>query len=131
MSRLVGNQYEKQARQYLESVGLLHIASNIVVPGGEIDLLMQSSIQLDDRLVIGELCIVEVKGRNKVSIWNEVVVSARKAQRWRLASQHVLWRLEEGEWSIPLSLTGVQLVLIQIENQQLEVNWHALDLDLG
>ena len=131
MSRQVGNEYEKQARQHLESLGLLHIASNIVVPGGEVDLLMQSGTHLHDRLFVGELCFVEVKGRNITTSWNDNVVSARKKQRWRLASQHVLWRLEEGEWIMPLSLTGMQFVLVHIENQRLEVNWHAIDLDLG
>ena len=131
MSRQTGNQYEVQAKQHLESLGLLHIASNIVVPGGEVDLLMQSAIQLDKHLFVGEICIVEVKGRSKASEWNIDIVSPRKMQRWQLAAQHVLWRLEQGEWCIPLLFTGIQLVFVKIENQQLEVNWHAIDLDLG
>ena len=131
MSKKVGNLYESQARKHLEKLGLVHIASNIVVPGGEVDLLMQSSVQLYDDLLLGELCIVEVKGRNKQSEWNGDLVSTTKAVRWCIAAQHVLWRLEEGEWRIPLSLTGIQLVLVQIENGLVEVNWHALDLDLG
>ena len=60
-----GNQYENQTKQYLESLGFLHIASNIVVRGGEVDLLMQSSVQLSNDVFTGELCIVSAKGRKK------------------------------------------------------------------
>ena len=127
MSRHIGNKYEELARQFLESLGLVHIASNIVIPGGEIDLLMQSNVDVETQLFVGELCIVEVKGRKKKSEWNENLVSNKKARRWRLAAQHVLWRLEDGEWKIPLPMTGIQLVLVQIENNTVDVNWHALD----
>ena len=123
--------YEIQARQHLEMLGLIHISSNIIVPGGEVDLLMQSSVRIEDRLLVGELCIIEVKGRTKQSEWNTEIMSMRKIRRWQMASKHVLWRVEDGEWYMPLSLTGIQLVFVWIENQQLEVNWHAIDLDLG
>ena len=131
MSRHVGNQYELQSKQHLESLGLLHIASNIVVPGGEVDLLMQSTVQLHEYLYFGEVCIVEVKGRKRASEWNVELVSLKKAKRWREAARYVLWKLEEEEWRLPLPLSGIQFVLVEIENQQLEVNWHAIDLDLG
>ena len=61
LSRRVGTQYERLAREYLESIGLVFIASNIVVDGGEVDLLMQSTVNIDEVLMLGEVCIVEVK----------------------------------------------------------------------
>ena len=131
LSRKSGNQYELVAREYLESIGVRFIDSNIVGNGGEVDLLMQSAVTIDDVLMVGEVCIVEVKGRAMKSDWNAEVVSPAKARRWRLAAQHVFWRLEDGEWSIPHPVSGVQLVLVRIENQLVEVNWHAIDLDLG
>ena len=100
LSRRSGKRYELVAREYLESIGLVFIAGNIVVNGGEVDLLMQSTVNIDDVLMLGEVCIVEVKGRATKSDWNDEVVSPAKARRWRLAAQHVFWRLEDGEWSI-------------------------------
>lgn len=131
LSRQLGNQYEGLAKQYLESIGLMYIASNIVVEGGEVDLLMQSSVNIEDVLAVGELCIVEVKGRKQKSEWNNGVVSPTKARRWSLAAQHVMWRLEDGIWTTPSPITGIQFVLVRIENQTVDVNWHATDLDLG
>ncbi len=107
------------------------MASNVVVNGGEVDLLMQSEVDIEGELRIGELCIIEVKGRTVKSDWNDEVVSPRKAKRWRVAAQHVLWRLEDGEWNTPLAMTGIQFVLVRIEDHMVEVNWHAMDLDLG
>lgn len=109
----------------------MYIASNIVVQGGEVDLLMQSCVYIEDVLDRGELCIVEVKGRKRESEWNDEVVSPMKARRWALAAQHVMWRLEDGEWSTPSPITGIQFVLVRVESQTVEVNWHATDLDLG
>ena len=109
----------------------MYMASNIVVQGGEVDLLMQSSVNIEGVLVVGELCIVEVKGRKRESEWNDEVVSPTKARRWALAAQHVMWRLEEGEWTTHSPITGIQFVLVRVENQMVEVNWHATDLDLG
>ena len=131
MSRQIGNHYEELARQRLESLGLTCIVSNIVVNGGEVDLLMQSSTNLQNLLWVGELCIVEVKGRQRESEWNDEVVTPTKVRRWRQAAQHVLWRLEDGEWEIASPITGVQFVLVRIEKETVEVNWHAIDLDLG
>ena len=131
LSREIGNQYERLAQQYFESIGLIFMASNVVVNGGEVDLLMQSEVDIEGELRMGELCIIEVKGRKVKSDWTDEVVSLRKAKRWRLAAQHVLWRLEDGEWSIPLAMTGIQFVLVRIEGQMIEVNWNATDLDLG
>ena len=105
--------------------------ANVVVNGGEVDLLMQSSVNINGQLRMGELCIIEVKGRTVKSDWNDEVVSPRKAKRWRLAAQHVLWRLEDGEWNLPFDMTGIQFVLIHIEENMVEVNWNAMDLDLG
>ena len=109
----------------------MFIAKNIVVSGGEVDILMQATVDIEDVLMLGEVCVVEVKGRAMNSDWNDEVVSPAKTRRWRLAAEHVFWRLEDGEWTMPLSVTGVQLVLVRIENQLVEVNWHAIDLDLG
>ena len=131
LSRTLGNQYEKLARSHLESLGLVFIASNIVVNGGEIDLLMQSTVNVGNELCLGEVCIVEVKGRGRFSQWNDEVVSAQKVKRWALAAQYVLWRLEDGEWDVIVPITGIQFVLVRIEKQTVEVTWHATDLDLG
>ena len=131
LSRALGNQYEQHAKTHLESLGLVFLASNIVVNGGEIDLLMQSTVNAGEELCLGEVCIVEVKGRGYSSQWSDEVVSAQKAKRWALAAQYVLWRLEDGEWDIIAPITGIQFVLVRIEKQTVDVTWHAIDLDLG
>lgn len=131
LSRALGNQYEQLARAHLESLGLVSLATNIVVNGGEIDLLMQSTVNVGEELCLGEVCIVEVKGRGSSSQWNDEVVSAQKAKRWVLAAHYVLWRLEDGEWDIIVPITGIQFVLVRIEKQTVDVTWHAIDLDLG
>ena len=113
---------ELLAREYLESIGLVFIAENIVVSGGGSS--MQSTVNIDDVLMLGEICIVEVKGRAKIGLERG---GSPKTRRWSLAAQHVFWRLEDGDDH--LTVTGV--LVLAIENQLVKVNWHATDLDLG
>lgn len=127
MSREKGFEFEAVANQLLTAKGLIHIASNIVVEGGEIDLLMQASTSILGMVDRGEICIVEVKGRKSLSDWNSEMVSIHKSLRWKKASEIVWWHIESGTIQTPLEPTGVQVVLVTIENGEVHITWNAMD----
>ena len=127
MSRKKGFTFEAIAQRCLEANGLIHIASNLIVEGGEIDLLMQASTSIHDHVDTGEVCIVEVKGRSTISDWNSETVSMQKSLRWRRAAEYIWWRIEVGDLGVPLPVAGVQFVLVTIENETVHVTWNAMD----
>ena len=127
MSREKGFEFEAVANRLLKTKGLIHIASNIVVEGGEIDLLMQASTSIPGVVERGEICIVEVKGRNRPPDWNCEMVTIQKSLRWRHASEIVWWRIESDTIQTPLEPTGVQVVLVAIENGEVYITWNAMD----
>jgi hypothetical protein len=47
------------------------------------------------------------------------------------ASLQVLEAVEDGKWFLPLDMSGIQLVLVSIEGDQIDINWNALDFELG
>ncbi|NIF66896.1 YraN family protein, partial [Burkholderia sp. Cy-647] len=51
-SKRVGERFEQQARRFLERQGLAFVAANLVVRGGELDLLMR---ERDGSLVFVEV----------------------------------------------------------------------------
>ncbi|URV25083.1 YraN family protein [Burkholderia gladioli] len=56
-SKRVGERFEQQARRFLERQGLAFVAANLVVRGGELDLLMRERD--------GSLVFVEVRARRQ------------------------------------------------------------------
>ena len=131
MSRQVGNRYEAEAWKYLEAQGFSFIAANVYVDGGEIDLVVQATNLIRGCVDVGEVCIVEVKGRRRISEWNIDVVSPEKLRRWSRAAYALVLEFETGIHEAPLDISGFQTVLIQIESSEIDIQWNAFDLDLG
>lgn len=131
MSRQVGNRYEDDARRYLETLGFSFIAANIYLEGGEIDLVVQATLSIQGCVDIGEVCIVEVKGRRRMSEWNTDLISSHKRKRWGTAALALVCEFDDGRRLAPLNISGFQTVLVQIENAVIDVQWNAFDLDLG
>ena len=131
MSRENGNRYETEARKYFESQGFSFIAANVYVDGGEIDLVVQATDAISGCVEIGEVCIVEVKGRRRTSEWNMDVVSPQKLRRWNRAAYALLVEFEDGVRQAPLTISGFQVVLFRIESSEIDIQWNAFDFDLG
>lgn len=131
MSRESGNCFERLARLELEKLGLVYLDQNVYLEGGEVDLLMQSTKNIDQSVSIGEVCIVEVKGRSTRTEWNDVVVSPSKQRRWSRASLALWEQFDSQSRLAPLKITGFQLVLVSFEANECQVCWNACDLDLG
>lgn len=131
MSRESGNCFELLARVELEKLGLVFLDQNVYLEGGEIDLLMQASRNIDQSVSLGEICIIEVKGRSTRTEWNDLVVSPSKHRRWSRAALALWEQFDSQSRQAELEITGFQLVLVSFEANECQVCWNACDLDLG
>ena len=131
MSRQDGHLYETEAWKFFQAQGFSFIAANIYLKGGEIDLVVQANDFIPGCVEIGEVCIVEVKGRRRKTGWNVDVVSPQKLQRWSKAAYALVLEFEDGVRQAPLTISGFQTVLFRIECSEIDIQWNAFDFDLG
>jgi len=130
MSRRLGDGYEQLVCEQLNELGLVLLAKNVYVEGGEIDLLMQASSAIIPHVEVGEICIVEVKGRQSISEWNETVVSATKKRRWQSSALQVIWMIEDREIVAKQPITGYQMVLVRVEGSAVDIQWNVCDVEM-
>ena len=121
--RKQGNEYEAQACDWFTVHGWNVLLRNVYTPFGELDIVVYQEISPYQY----SLAFVEVKGRQKVSSWNEDAVSLQKQQR---ILQSIDWLLQEN--SNPKSVQQVldhcaqmQVVVVFVENTQITVLWDA------
>jgi putative endonuclease len=77
-----GDAAEDRARRYLQAQGLVHVASNYRIKGGEIDLIMREG---------AVIVFVEVRARSHRGYGGAAAsISTHKQQRILLAAQHWL-----------------------------------------
>lgn len=130
MSRRLGDGYEQLVCEQLNELGLVLLAKNVYVEGGEIDLLMQASSAMTPHVEAGEICIVEVKGRQSISEWNETVVSETKKRRWQSSALQVIWMIEDREIVAKQPITGYQMVLVRVEGSTVDIQWNVCDVEM-
>lgn len=130
MSRRLGDGYEQLVCEQLNELGLVLLAKNVYVEGGEIDLLMQASSEITPHVEVGEICIVEVKGRQSISDWNQNVVSITKKRRWQSSAIQVIWMIEDREIVAKQPITGYQMVLVRVEGSAVDIQWNVCDVEM-
>ncbi|WJV64624.1 YraN family protein [Pectobacteriaceae bacterium CE70] len=84
--RATGTQFEQQARRYLEHAGLVFVAANVTLRGGELDLIMQ------DRQT---LVFVEVRYRRNADFGDAAASVTWRKQR-RLLHAAAVWLSRQG-----------------------------------
>ncbi|AOK28429.1 hypothetical protein WS67_11050 [Burkholderia singularis] len=97
-TRAIGAAFETRAQRYLEHAGLVLVARNVTVRGGEIDLVMREQD--------GTLVFVEVRARTSGRYGGAAAsIGARKRQRIALAA-HVFWAKSGGACACRFDVVG-------------------------
>ncbi|MFP1770493.1 YraN family protein [Lonsdalea quercina] len=85
-TRETGNDYERQARSYLERAGLTFVAGNVALRGGELDLIMRD----------GPIWVfVEVRYRRNADFGGAAASVTRRKQQ-RLLQAAAVWLSRQG-----------------------------------
>ncbi|MFI8418631.1 YraN family protein [Serratia sp. NPDC078593] len=84
--RAKGAGYELQARHYLERAGLIFVAANVAVRGGELDLIMR-----DDQIWV----FVEVRYRRSAA-YGDAAASVNYRKQQRLLHAAAVWLAARG-----------------------------------
>lgn len=130
MSRIQGNRYEDLAVDWIRAQGWVVVERNWCCQFGEIDIVAQiiDSTDVGQR---GEVIVFEVKGRHKHSEWTESLLSNRKKKALHLSIVEWFHRLEMGQVEIPLPMSGIQFALLRVVEEQIEIIWNAMDIEMG
>ena len=118
-----GNGYETQVCDWFTEHGWNVLLRNVYTPFGELDIVVYQEISPHQY----SLAFVEVKGRRKVSSWNEDAVSLQKQQR---ILQSIDWLLQENSNTESVQqvldhCAQMQVVVVFLENTQITVLWDA------
>lgn len=113
----IGAEQERRARHYLERAGLIWIASNLRVRGGEIDLIMRDG---DCRV------FVEVRFRRDARFGGALASITRQKQQ-KLLRAAALWLAARGE---SFDTVNCRFDIIAITGAQLEWLPDAFNADV-
>ncbi|MEI7376743.1 YraN family protein [Dickeya chrysanthemi] len=105
--RITGDRYENLARRHLERAGLVFVASNVTVRGGELDLIMRDG----DILVF-----IEVRYRRNHDFGGAAASVTRQKQRALLHAAAV-WLARQGA---SLDSTDCRFDVLAITGSQVE-----------
>ncbi|MEI7063836.1 YraN family protein [Dickeya chrysanthemi] len=105
--RITGGRYEQLARRHLERAGLIFVASNVTVRGGELDLIMRDG----DILVF-----IEVRYRRNHDFGGAAASITRQKQRSLLHAAAV-WLARQGA---SLDSTDCRFDVLAITGSQVE-----------
>ncbi|WP_442857169.1 YraN family protein [Burkholderia sp. TSV86] len=96
--RAIGAAFERRAQRYLEHAGLVLVARNVTVRGGEIDLVMREQD--------GTLVFVEVRARTSSRYGGAAAsIGPRKRQRIAFAA-HMFWAKSGGACACRFDVVG-------------------------
>lgn len=130
MSREIGNRYEDLASEWVLAQGWEIIERNWCCGQGELDIVAQA-MSSSPMALLGEVIVIEVKGRHHSSGWTDSLISNRKKRALRVSCIEWLNKVENGEEELPHPMSGIQLILLRIVGGQIEIIWNAMDIDMG